>query len=64
MVKKLEHGLLLDAKYVMDNAMPSLRKSLSNLVPPKLHEELEGILCVFEEELVECDVANDYVEKY
>ena len=64
MVKNLVHGLLLDSKYVMDNAMPSLRKSLHNIVPVKLHEELDGILCVFEEELVECDVANDYVEKY
>jgi hypothetical protein len=62
-VKKLVHGLLLDSKYVMDNAMPSLRQSLSNMVPSKLHEELEGILCLFEEELVGCDVANDYVEK-
>lgn len=57
-LKKLKHGMYLDAKFVMDNALPSLRVSLRDLVPCKLQEDLNRILFFFEDDLVEADISE------
>jgi len=49
--------MYLDAKSLMDNAMPSLRQELRDLVPEKLHGDLAEILDRFEDELVEAEVS-------
>jgi len=56
--KRLEHGMYLDSKSVMDNALPTLRQSLRDLVPSKLQGDLEEILDYFEHELVAADVSD------
>lgn len=61
--KRLEHGMYLDAKSVMDNAMPSLRQELRELIPSKLHGDLLEILDRFEDELVEADASDRLDEK-
>lgn len=59
--KTLHHGMLLDGKKVMDNAMCDLG-SLRELVPEKLHAELDRVLAIFEDTLCECDVSDRYEE--
>ena len=58
----LEHGMLLDSKYVMDNAMPELQK-LRQLIPTCLHADFQKMIDSFEDDLCACDVADRYVEK-
>jgi hypothetical protein len=58
----LEHGMLLDAKKVMDNAIPDL-KDLFELVPERLHSELEVFIRDFKKTLAGCDVSDNYTEK-
>lgn len=58
----LNHGMLLDAKQVMDDALPDL-KDLYELVPEKLHTDLEVFIRDFKKTLAGCDVADRYVEK-
>ena len=59
--KVLSHGLLLDGKYVLDNALPMLGK-IREFVPSRLHPGLEQILREFAEELALCDVSERYRE--
>jgi hypothetical protein len=59
MKKTLDHGMLLDAKRILDNALPTLY-GLRELVPEKLQDQLNEVLAAFERDLVECDVSNDY----
>ena len=61
-MRKLEHGMLLDAKSVMDNALPDLEQ-IRELVPEVLQHRLEEAIARFEDTLCECDVADEYVEK-
>lgn len=58
----LQHGMLLDAKSVMDDAMPDLEQ-LRELIPEKLHDEFESLLQRFEDTLVSADVQDRYEEK-
>jgi hypothetical protein len=60
--KTLEHGMLLDAKYVLDNAVPDLR-DLYEMVPVMLHSQLEQFIKEFKSTLAECDVSDRYEEK-
>jgi hypothetical protein len=61
-IKCLDHGMLLDSTYIMDDAFPTLY-DIKDLVPKRLHEELDLILKRFEHDLVECDVSERYEEK-
>lgn len=61
-LRTLEHGMLLDSKTVMDDAMCELG-ALRELIPEKLHPEMEKVLARFEDTLCHCDVAERYVEK-
>lgn len=61
--KKLEHGMYLDAKSVLDDAMPTLREGLFDLVPLKLHQDLDEVLAKFEDELVECEYKPFWTER-
>ena len=54
--------MLLDGKYIMDNAMPFLRKRLEKMVPQELHNALKEMLELFESELVSADVSNRFEE--
>lgn len=60
-LKYLDHGMLLDSKRIMDDAM-SVLEDLQKLVPERLHDELDRIIRLFEHELVECDVSERYTE--
>jgi len=60
-MKKLQHGQLLNAKHVMDNAMGVL-SDLDDLVPKALHRKLGQIIAEFESELADSDVADRYEE--
>lgn len=59
--RKIEHGMLLDGKSVMDDALPDLL-SLKELVPEKLHDEFDRILNMFEDSLAGCDESKRYKE--
>lgn len=61
-MKTLEHGMLLRSKSVMDDAMCELAE-LRELVPARLHGELDKVLAQFEDTLCECDVADEYVRR-
>lgn len=61
-IKILDHGMLLDAKYILDDAFPTLY-DIKELVPKKLHGELDLLLKQFEHDLVDCDVSDRYEEK-
>ena len=61
-MKTVSHGMLLRGKSVMDDALPDLHE-IRELVPERLHDELDKILARFEDTLCECDVADDYQEK-
>lgn len=58
--KKLEHGMLLDGKYVMDNLDWS---PIKKLVPEALHDKLEECIENIEDDLAGCDVSDQYEEK-
>lgn len=57
--KTLDHGMLLDAKRVMDNAIPDLQ-DLYEMVPAKLHLHLLGFIEQFKSTLAECDVSEQH----
>jgi O-phosphoseryl-tRNA(Cys) synthetase len=59
---EVEHGMLLDGKSVMDDALPELQ-DLRELVPEKLHGHLDEVLERFQETLAGCDVQERYEEK-
>ena len=61
-MKTLHHGMLLDAKFVMDNALCELEK-IRELVPEVLHDRLDDVLEQFEDTLCSADVSDDYEEK-
>lgn len=61
-MNRLRHGMLLDAKSVMDDAMPDL-EMLRELIPPVLHERYEKIVRRFEDTLCDADVSDQYEEK-
>lgn len=54
-MQKLEHGMLLDAKYIMDNALPEFEK-LRELIPARLHDAFDRWKDRFEDSLAQCDV--------
>jgi len=60
-MKKLEHGMLLRSKNVMDDAMCEL-ESLRELIPEVLHPNFEKIVASFEDTLCTADVSEDYVK--
>jgi len=59
---KLNNGMLLDAKVIIDNSLPDLRDSLDELIPPALKEKFYKVLSVFEDDLASCDVSSNYEE--
>jgi hypothetical protein len=59
-MKKLEHGMLLDSKQVMDSVDWS---RLKHLIPGKLYYEFQIAIEEIENDLAECDVADRYEEK-
>jgi hypothetical protein len=61
-LKRLDHGMLLNSKAVMDDAMVDL-DAIRELIPEKLHDEFDLLVARFEDTLVSCDVADQYVEK-
>jgi hypothetical protein len=61
-MKKLEHGLLLRSKFVIDNAIPNL-ENIRNLIAPPLHNRFDELTADFCDSLCECDVSDDYIEK-
>jgi hypothetical protein len=50
--------MLLDAKSVMDDALPELAE-IKELIPEKLHVEFERVLERFEDTLCAADVSGD-----
>lgn len=60
--KILVHGMLLDAKYVMVDAIPDLH-DLYEMVPVMLHPQLDQFIKDFKSTLAECDVSDRYEEK-
>jgi len=60
--KTLEHGMLLDAKYVMVDAIPDFH-DLYEMVPVMLHPQLDQFIKDFKSTLAECDVSERYEEK-
>ncbi len=61
-LRTLEHGMLLRAKHVMDNAMGELEQ-IKELIPVRLHAEFDKMIAQFEDTLCTADVQNDYQEK-
>jgi hypothetical protein len=61
-MRTLEHGMLLSAKNVIDNALPELAQ-LKELIPEMLHGEFDKIIAMFEETLCFADVSDEYEEK-
>ncbi len=61
-LRELHHGMLLDSKTVMDDAMPDLAQ-IKELIPECLHDRFDKMVANFEDTLCHCDVASDYVEK-
>ena len=61
-LKTLDHGMLLRAKDVMDDALPDLA-AIKELVPERLHKEFDHLVARFEDTLCGCDVSDQYVEK-
>lgn len=53
----LKHGMLLDAKKVIDSALPEL-SSLFVLIPERLHDEAKRIIREFEDTLCACAVSE------
>jgi hypothetical protein len=61
-MREVEHGMLLDGKSVMDDALPELQ-DLFELVPERLKDDLSEVLDRFKDTLAGCDVSSRYVEK-
>ena len=61
MSKRLHHGMLLDAKSVMDDALPDLEQ-IRELIPEVLHGQFDKLVATFEETLCYCDVSDRYTE--
>ena len=61
-LRKLKHGMLLDAKIVMDNAMSELEE-LKELIPARLHGEFDRIVERFENTLCHADVSDEWMER-
>lgn len=61
-LRTLEHGMLLDAKSVMDDAMPDLGQ-IKELIPECLHGRLDAMIESFEDTLCTADVSDQYKEK-
>jgi hypothetical protein len=49
------HGLILDGKYIEDDALPELQK-LKELIPEVLHDRFDKIIARFEDTLSNCVV--------
>lgn len=62
MTETLKHGMLLDAKHVMDNAMPDLDR-LRELIPEVLHERFRKIVRALEDTLCAADVSDRFEER-
>ncbi len=62
-LRTLHHGMLLDSKSVMDEAMPELG-AIRELIPAKLHGDFQRLLDRFEDYLCECDVRDDYLDAW
>lgn len=60
--QRLHHGMLLDSKAVMDDAMPDLDR-IRELIATPLHREFDRIVAIFEDTLCSADVSYRYVEK-
>lgn len=58
-LKTLNHGMLLRAKNVMDDAMCEL-EALKVLIPPCLHKKADEIIAGFEDTLCSADVSDQY----
>jgi hypothetical protein len=61
-MREVEHGMLLDGKSVMDDALPELQ-DLAELIPERLHDDFFDIMERFKDTLAGCDVSSRYVEK-
>ncbi len=60
-MKKLEQGMLLRAKNVMDDAMPMLDE-IRELIPESLYGCFRKLLWQFEDLLCSADVSDEYQE--
>lgn len=60
MRKQLEQDMILDAKRVLDNAIPDLQ-DLYEMVPPMLHSQLETFIREFKSTLAMCAVSESEV---
>lgn len=61
--EKLTHDMLLDAKYVKEDALSELYDLLERIVAPDLLPRMNQILKNLEYELCQCDVSERYTEK-
>lgn len=59
---KVEHGMLLDGKYLMDDVIYQFEK-FKKLIPECLHDEADEIAALIEHEMTLCDVSERYVER-
>ncbi len=57
-MKRLQHGMILRSKNVMDDAMCEL-SLLKELVPEVLHGRLEKVIAQFEYTLCTADISDD-----
>ena len=60
-LKRLSHGMLLDAKCVMDDALPDLAE-IRQLIPEMLHDVFDKAVARFEDSLCYADVSKRYKE--
>lgn len=56
--QQLEHGMILRAKNVMDDAMCELA-AIKELIPEKLHGQFDRIIAGFEDTLCTADISDD-----
>lgn len=59
--RTLDHGMLLRAKSVMDDALPELEQ-IKELIPECLHSKFDKIIESFEDTLCTADVSSEYQE--
>lgn len=57
-MRRLEHGMILRSKNVMDDALPELA-AIKELVPECLHAKLDKIINSFHDSLCDCDISDD-----
>ena len=60
-MKRLQHGMLLRAKNVMDDAMSELAE-IKELIPECLHAKFDKMIASFEDTLCSADVSDQYQE--